>query len=256
MAKTILKVNNISKKYQAKNGEIEALKNITFSAKEGEFISIIGPSGCGKSTILSIIAGLEEKSSGDIILDGEKISSVSSKIGYMLQKDSLLEWRSIYKNIILGLEVTKQKTKANEQYAINLLKKYNLYEFKDKYPAQLSGGMRQRVALIRTLAIRPKILLLDEAFSALDYQTRIMVTNDIYSILKKENITVLMVTHDISEAISMGDKIVVLSHRPSIVKKVHNIEFNGIERNPINCRNCPEFSTYFNLLWKELEVQE
>ena len=172
MSRKILTIKDVSKKYQAKNGEIEALKNITFSVNEGEFISIIGPSGCGKSTILSIIAGLEEKSSGKVILDGEEISSVSNKIGYMLQKDSLLEWRTIYKNVILGLEITKQKTKENEDYAIELLKKYNLYEFKDKYPTQLSGGMRQRVALIRTLAIRPKILLLDEAFSALDYQTR------------------------------------------------------------------------------------
>ena len=193
--KEVLKVKNISKKYQAENGEVEALKDVSFSIKEGEFVSIIGPSGCGKSTVLSIIAGLEEKNSGQIKIDG--------RIGYMLQKDSLLEWRTIYKNVILGLEITKQKTKENEDYAIELLKKYNLYEFKDKYPTQLSGGMRQRVALIRTLAIRPKILLLDEAFSALDYQTRIMVTNDIYNILKKEGITVLMVTHDISEAISM-----------------------------------------------------
>jgi len=199
MPKKILTIKNVSKKYQAKNGEIEALKNITFSVEEGEFISIIGPSGCGKSTILSIIAGLEEKSSGEVILDGENITSVSDKIGYMLQKDSLLEWRSIYKNVILGLEITGRKSKENEAYALDLLKKYNLYEFKDKYPSQLSGGMRQRVALIRTLAVQPKILLLDEAFSALDYQTRIMVTNDIYTILKKEKITVLMVTHDISE---------------------------------------------------------
>lgn len=254
MSKEILTLKNVSKKYQAKNGEIEALKNITFSVNEGDFVSLIGPSGCGKSTVLSIIAGLEEKSSGKIILDGEEISTISNKIGYMLQKDSLLEWRSIYKNVILGLEVTKQRTKENEDYVIDLLKKYNLYEFKDKYPTQLSGGMRQRVALIRTLAIKPKILLLDEAFSALDYQTRIMVTNDIYNILKKEGKTVLMVTHDISEAISMGDKIVVLSNRPSVVKAIHNIEFPNIEKNPVNCRNCPEFSKYFDTLWRELDV--
>lgn len=254
MSKEILTLKNVSKKYQAKNGEIEALKNITFSVNEGEFVSLIGPSGCGKSTVLSIIAGLEEKSSGKIILDGEEISKISNKIGYMLQKDSLLEWRSIYKNVILGLEITKQRTKENEDYVIDLLKKYNLYEFKDKYPTQLSGGMRQRVALIRTLAIKPKILLLDEAFSALDYQTRIMVTNDIYNILKKEGKTVLMVTHDISEAISMGDKIVVLSNRPSVVKAIHNIEFPNIEKNPVNCRNCPEFSKYFDTLWRELDV--
>lgn len=189
--KKILEVKNICKTYQAKNGEIEALKNISFDIKEGEYISIIGPSGCGKSTLLSIISGLENKSSGEIYIDG--------KIGYMLQKDNLLEWRTIYKNVLLGLEIQNENTSENREYVEKLLKKYGLYEFKEKYPAQLSGGMRQRVALIRTLAIRPKILLLDEAFSALDYQTRLMVTEDIFKILKAENITALMVTHDISE---------------------------------------------------------
>lgn len=189
--KKILEVKNICKTYQAKNGEIEALKNINFDIKEGEYISIIGPSGCGKSTLLSIISGLENKTSGEIYIDG--------KIGYMLQKDNLLEWRTIYKNVLLGLEIQKENTSENREYVEKLLKKYGLYEFKEKYPAQLSGGMRQRVALIRTLAIRPKILLLDEAFSALDYQTRLMVTEDIFKILKAENITALMVTHDISE---------------------------------------------------------
>ena len=189
--KKIMEVKNICKTYQSQNGEIEALKNISFDIKEGEYISIIGPSGCGKSTLLSIISGLENKSSGEIYIDG--------KIGYMLQKDNLLEWRSIYKNVLLGLEIQKDNTLGNRKYVEKLLKKYGLYEFKDKYPTQLSGGMRQRVALIRTLAIRPKILLLDEAFSALDYQTRLMVTEDIFKILKAENITALMVTHDISE---------------------------------------------------------
>lgn len=187
----ILEVKNISKTYQAENGEIEALRNISFDVKEGEYISIIGPSGCGKSTLLSIISGLESKTSGEIYING--------KIGYMLQKDNLLEWRTIYKNVLLGLEIQKTNTLENRKYVEELLKKYGLYEFKDKYPTQLSGGMRQRVALIRTLAIRPSILLLDEAFSALDYQTRLMVTEDIYKILKNERITVLMVTHDISE---------------------------------------------------------
>ncbi len=197
--KEVLKVEKIAKKYQAKNGEIEALKNISFSIQEGEFVSIIGPSGCGKSTLLSIIAGLETKTSGKLYINGEEISGISPKIGYMLQKDSLLEWRTIFNNVMIGLEIRHIRTKENEAYAIELLKKYGLYEFKDKYPIQLSGGMRQRVALIRTLAIRPEILLLDEAFSALDYQTRIMVTKDIYEILKNENITALIVTHDISE---------------------------------------------------------
>lgn len=197
----ILSLKNISKKYQAKNGEIVAIENISFDVEKGEFVSIIGPSGCGKSTLLSIISGLEEKNSGSIFIDNEEVIGLSAKIGYMLQKDSLLEWRTIYDNVIFGLEVKKIKNRENEEYVINLLKKYGLYEFKDKYPTQLSGGMRQRVALIRTLAIKPRILLLDEAFSALDYQTRIMVTNDIFQILKNEQITVLMVTHDISEGI-------------------------------------------------------
>lgn len=172
----------------------------------------------------------------------------------MLQKDSLLEWRTIYNNVIFGLEITHKKTSENEQYATELLKKYNLYEFKDKYPSQLSGGMRQRVALIRTLAIKPKILMLDEAFSALDYQTRIMVTKDIYNILKKEKITTVMVTHDISEAISMADRIVVLTKRPARIKKIYEIDFDNKERDPITCRNNPKFSEYFNALWKELDV--
>ena len=244
--KEVLKLKNVSKKYQAKNGEIEALSNISFSVEEGEFISIIGPSGCGKSTLLSIIAGLEPKTSGEIKIDGG--------IGYMLQKDSLLEWRNIYDNVVFGLEIGHKKTKENEEYVKQLLIKYGLYDFKDKYPNQLSGGMRQRVALIRTLAIKPKILLLDEAFSALDYQTRIMVTNDIFQILKNENMTAVIVTHDISEAISMSDRVIVLSKRPAVVKQIHTIDFEMENRNPINCRESPKFSKYFDTIWKELDV--
>ena len=243
--KKILKVRNISKTYHAKNGEIEALKNINFEVQEGEFVSIIGPSGCGKSTLLSIIAKLESKTNGTIYIDG--------KIGYMLQKDNLLEWRTIYKNVLLGLEIQKSLTEENKEYVNKLLKKYGLYEFKDKYPNQLSGGMRQRVALIRTLAIRPKVLLLDEAFSALDYQTRLMVTEDIYKILKQENITTIMVTHDISEAISMSDRVIVLSNRPATVKTIYRINFEMENRTPLNCRENPKFSKYFNLMWRELE---
>ena len=243
--KKILEVQNICKTYQAKNGEVKALNNINFSVEKGEYISIIGPSGCGKSTLLSIIAGLEPKTDGEIYIEG--------KVGYMLQKDNLLEWRTIYRNVLLGLEIQKELTEENKMYAINLLKKYGLYEFKDKYPTQLSGGMRQRVALIRTLAIRPNILLLDEAFSALDYQTRLMVTEDIYKILKQENITAVMVTHDISEAISMSDRVIVLSQRPATVKSIYEIDFEMENRTPLNCRENPKFSRYFNLMWRELE---
>ena len=248
----ILKVSNLSKKYQNKEGEVLALKNVNFRIKQGEFVSIIGPSGCGKSTLLSIIAGLEEKTTGKIFLENKEITGIQPEIGYMLQKDCLLEWRNILSNTMFGLEIKGIKNKENQKYVENLLKKYDLYEFRDKYPSELSGGMRQRVALIRTLATKPKILLLDEAFSALDYQTRIMVTNDIYKILKKEKITALIVTHDISEAISMSDRILVLSNRPGTIKDVHKIDFGTENKTPLGTRENPKFSTYFNILWKEL----
>ena len=252
----ILEVKGISKKYQSKKSEILAIDNINFRVKKGEFVSIIGPSGCGKSTLLSIIAGLEDKTAGEIYIEGEKIEGISDKVGYMLQRDCLLEWRTILSNTMLGLEIKGKNNNEAKEYVENLLKKYNLYDFKDKYPSELSGGMRQRVALIRTLAVKPKILLLDEAFSALDYQTRIMVTNDIYSILKKENITAIIVTHDISEAISMSDRVMVLTKRPGTIKDIHKIDFEIENRNPINCRQSPKFSKYFDTLWKELGVDE
>ena len=254
--KNILEVKNICKTYQAKNGEIEALKDINFKIEEGEYVSIIGPSGCGKSTLLSIIAGLENKTSGTTYINGCSSSGSLLHIGYMLQKDNLLEWRTVLNNVFLGLEIQRSNTPENKKYAIELLKKYGLYEFKDKYPNQLSGGMRQRVALIRTLAIKPKILLLDEAFSALDYQTRLMVTEDIYKILKNEGITALMVTHDISEAIAMSDKIIVLTHRPAKIKAVHEIDFEIKNRTPLNCRQSPKFSKYFDMMWSELNEKE
>ena len=254
--KNILEVKNIGKKYQNKEDEIQALKNVNFRIKEGEFVSIIGPSGCGKSTLLSIIAGLEEKTEGEIYIEGEKVSGISPKIGYMLQRDCLLEWRNILSNTLFGLEVKGIKTKENIEYVKELLKKYNLYDFKNKYPSELSGGMRQRVALIRTLAVKPKILLLDEAFSALDYQTRIMVTEDIYSILRKEKITALIVTHDISEAISMCNKIIVMSKRPSTIKKTYNIDYDFDRTNPIRSRSSKEFMEYYEKIWEDLNDEK
>jgi len=252
----ILEVKQVSKKYQNKEGEVLAIKDIDLTVEKGEFISIIGPSGCGKSTLLSIIAGLEEKTSVEIYIEGEEVQGISPKVGYMLQRDCLLEWRNILSNTMFGLEIKGKKDKESKAYVEELLKKYDLYDFKNKYPSELSGGMRQRVALIRTLAVKPKILLLDEAFSALDYQTRIMVTNDIYSILREEGITAIIVTHDISEAISMSDRVVVLTTRPGTVKDIHKIDFEMENRNPINCRENPKFSQYFNTLWRELSVDE
>lgn len=252
----VLSVQDIKENYQAENGEITALQNISFSMEKGEFLSIVGPSGCGKSTLLSIIAGLLKPSSGGVYIKGEKIEGISSHIGYMLQRDNLLDWRTIQTNVMLGLEIRKAITPQSKARVERLLKTYGLYEFKDKYPSQLSGGMRQRAALIRTLAINPDILLLDEAFSALDYQTRLAVTDDVYRILKQEQITTVMVTHDIPESISMGDRIMVLSARPATVKEILTIDFDDENRTPLSCRNSPKFSKYFDHIWKELVDNE
>ncbi len=247
-----LELKNISKIYQDDNGETLAIKDFSYKFENGEFVTLLGPSGCGKSTLLSIIAGLESPSSGNVLLNGIDITNKRSNIGYMLQKDYLLEWRTILKNVILGLEIKKELTNENVEYAKKLLETYGLSDFIDKYPSQLSGGMKQRVALIRTLATKPEILLLDEAFSALDYQTRLDVSTDVYRIIKSENKSTIMVTHDIPEAISMSDKIIVLSHRPATIKNIHEIKFDIKNRNPLNCRDHPDFRKYFDTIWKEL----
>ncbi|MCO5386423.1 ABC transporter ATP-binding protein [Desulfosporosinus sp.] len=252
--KPVVEVHNVGMKYQSLNGEITALENINFSVSDGEFVSIVGPSGCGKSTLLSIISGLIFSTSGTVFLSGEKVMGTSPKIGYMLQKDHLFNWRTIYQNVMLGLEIRKNVTRATKEHAIKLLRTYGLYEFKDKYPNQLSGGMRQRVALIRTLVTDPQILLLDEAFSALDYQTRLVVNDDIYDIIKKENKTALLVTHDISESISMADRVVLLSKRPGTVKNIYGINLNCDNRTPLSSRETPEFRHYFQEIWKGLDV--
>ena len=246
-----VKIENIVEQYQADNGEVLALDGVSLSVEQGELVSIVGPSGCGKSTLLSIVAGLEKPTHGSIEVNGKRITGVSSQIAYMLQDDNLLEWRSIYKNILLGLEIQKKKIPQNIAYVNRLIENYGLGEFKQKYPSQLSGGMRQRAALIRTLAIKPELLLLDEAFSALDYQTRLQVTDDVRQILRKEGKTTLMVTHDIPEAISMSDRVVVLSARPGKVKAVHTLDF-GEDLKPLERRKHLKFSEYFNEIWGEL----
>jgi len=240
--------------YQSLNGEIKALEKIDLEVYEGEFISIVGPSGCGKSTLLSIISGLLSPTEGKVFVDGEEVKGTSRKIGYMLQKDHLFEWRTIMQNILLGLEIQKAVTPDAIAYTEHLLQTYGLYEFRHKYPSQLSGGMRQRAALIRTLVTKPELLLLDEAFSALDYQTRLAVNEDIYAIIKKEHKTAIMVTHDIAESISMADRVVVLSKRPGTIKKILPIEVNCERRTPLKTREMPEFQSYFQSIWKELDI--
>ena len=245
---------DITMKYHSPNGEIDALKGINFTIDTGEFACIVGPSGCGKSTLLSIISGLLKPTSGGIFLDGELVTGPSPKIGYMLQKDHLFEWRTILQNTLLGLEIQKALTKESKEKALSLLSTYGLYEFRNKYPNQLSGGMRQRAALIRTLVTDPQILLLDEAFSALDFQTRLVVNEDIYAIIKKEHKTAILVTHDISEGISMADRVIVLSRRPGTIKRIHPIALTCHERTPLNSREAPEFRHYFQEIWKELDI--
>lgn len=247
-----LELQNIAKIYQDDNGETFAISDFSYSFKKGKFVSIIGPSGCGKSTLLSIIAGLDTQTSGIIFMDNSKLINKAYNIGYMLQKDYLLDWRTIYKNVILGLEIRKMVNDETVRYVELLMKKYGLYDFKDKYPNQLSGGMRQRAALIRTLATNPDILLLDEAFSALDYQTRLAVTEDVYRIIKAENKITIMVTHDIPESISMSDEVIVLTRRPATIKNVYNIVFDIPNRTPLKCRENAQFTSYFDAIWKEL----
>lgn len=256
MEKPILELKNISYSYHSLKGETPALTNISFRVMEGEFIAIVGPSGCGKSTLLSIIARLIEPEQGTILIQNPDGSLHYPQIGYMLQRDYLFEWRSVYKNVILGLELNKQVTKENLAFVDTLLKEYGLYEFRNKKPSELSGGMRQRAALIRTMAMRPQILLLDEPFSALDYQTRLQVSGDIGTIIHQSKKTAILVTHDLSEAISLADRVIILSARPAEVIRDVEIHLTKQSDSLIASRNAPEFGAYFNLLWEELSHEK
>ncbi len=251
----ILTLDKISLSYQTEKDEIRALESISFSVDEGEFVAIIGPSGCGKTSILSIIAGLLKPSGGKITIKGEPLEKGKTSIGYMLQKDELFPWRTIMENAYLPLEIKRDKSEKSKEKVNELLKKYGLWEFRKKYPRQLSGGMRQRAALIRTMASSPDLLLLDEPFSALDYQTRLEVCDDLYEIIKSENKTTVLVTHDISEALSTADRIIVLSKRPSKILNIHLIDLNK-EVSPLKRREDPRFSKWFERLWRELNYEK
>ena len=245
----ILEVKNLCKNFYTKEGEVEVLKNIDFTLKEGEILTLLGPSGSGKSTILNILTNLLKPTSGNVNINGN--------IGYMFQKDHLLEWRTIMDNITIGLEIQHKKTPEAISRIENLLKNYGLWDFRNMYPKELSGGMRQRVALIRTLSVNPDILLLDEPFSSLDYQTRLLVSDDVYKIIRNEGKSAILVTHDIAEAIAMGDTVAVLSKRPSTIKKIYSINLSlNEELTPFESRKVPMFQTYFDLLWKELDNNE
>lgn len=250
--KPLLEVRDVCLTYHSMSGETSALSHISFQLMPGEFLAIVGPSGCGKSTLLNLICGLLKPEQGSILMDGTPICSGDSRIGYMLQKDHLLEWRSIYKNVLLGLEVRHEITPEKLARIEEMLVTYGLDKFRNSRPSQLSGGMRQRAALIRTLALKPDLLLLDEPFSALDYQTRLNVSDDIGRILQKEGKPAILVTHDISEAISMADRVIILSKRPASIQTIIPIQLETDNRTPLSSRNAPNFKSYFNLIWKEL----
>ena len=249
----MIQIENVGLTYQTPEGETEALHGLSFGISTGEFVCLVGPSGCGKSTLLSILAGLERPTTGRCLLNGSPIEGPSPKVGYMLQKDHLFPWRTVWGNVILGPELQHENTPERQAHLRTLLRRYGLGEFLTATPDRLSGGMRQRCALIRTLARDPDLLLLDEPFSALDHQTRLAVSADIHDIIRAEGKTALMVTHDISEAISLSDRIVVLTHRPGRVKSIHSLDsLRGLS--PMARREHADFPLYFNDLWKELDV--
>lgn len=252
--KQILEFDNICHTYHTINGEIKALENLSFDVQENEFLSIVGPSGCGKTSILSLISGLIKPSSGQILFYGKKDDkNLSNSIGYMFQKDHLFDWRTVHQNVMLGADIQNvKKTKEYEDGINNMLQKYGLGEFKNNFPRQLSGGMRQRVALIRTLALNPKLLLLDEPFSALDYQTRLSVADDVYKIIAEEKKTVILVTHDIAEAVSFSDRVIVLTKRPGTVKKVFDINLKEFPT-PLKRRDSKDFHSIFEKIWEAIQ---
>lgn len=252
----LMEISHVGYSYHTMEGETPALVNINFTVHKGDFLSIVGPSGCGKSTLLSLLTGLTEPEHGSILLYGQKLfQKGSGTIGYMLQHDHLFEWRTIEKNVLLGLEIQNRLTPESREKVMDMLQRYGLYKFKDARPSQLSGGMRQRAALIRTLALEPELLLLDEPFSALDYQTRLTVGDDIGSIIKKEQKTAILVTHDLSEAVSLGNQVLILSKRPGTIKNIVPITFPE-QLTPLERRNAPEFKDYFNIIWKELNSDD
>ncbi len=250
--KELVKLENVSLTYQTKTTETLAIDNLNLTIYEGEFVAIVGPSGCGKTTILSLISGILKPTKGKVSIN---LPQDKNNTGYMFQHDHLFGWRSIMKNILLGPEVQKSNNQSAKDYATLLLRKYGLYEYKDRYPNELSGGMRQRVALIRTLVLKPKILLLDEPFSALDFQTRLGVCDDVSNILAEEKKTAVLVTHDLSEAISMADRVVVLSPRPATVKKIFKTNLKNYGP-PLKRREHPDFSKLFDKIWKEIQTYE
>lgn len=256
MSEISIILERISKNYHTQTDEILAVKDIDLSIKKGEFISLVGPSGCGKSTILSMISGLFPPSEGKIIINGQEVTGPSQKIGYMLQQDYLLKWRTIEENILLGLEIQGRLNEITKKHALYLLDEMGLSSYAKAHPNQLSGGMRQRVALVRTLATNPDILLLDEPFSALDYQTKLKLEDLVVETIRKHQKTTILVTHDLGEAIAMSDRVVILGKNPGHVKKIIPIPDELRDPLPFITREKSEFQTYFHMIWGEMDNDE
>lgn len=254
--KPILEARNVSMTFNhGTPREVVVFRGVTFELHEGEILAIVGPSGCGKSTLFNIIAGLLEPSSGSVLVDGQVVSGAKGHIGYMLQKDLLLPWRTVLENVTLGLEVSGLDKGVAHDRAMSLIKSYGLAGFESSKPGSLSGGMRQRVAFMRTLALDPKAILLDEPFSALDFQTRLVLQGDVKRIIRDRNKAAILVTHDIGEAIAMADRVLVLSHRPSTVKSIYEIDLGPADDDPIALRRSSHFNDHFDAIWSDLDIQ-
>lgn len=235
--------------------EVRALRNISFELHRGEILALVGPSGCGKSTLFNIIAGLLTPSEGEVQVQRVRVEGATGHVGYMLQKDLLLPWRSVLENVVLGLEVRGMNAAVSKTTALQLIESYGLKGFEHAKPATLSGGMRQRVAFMRTLAFDPEVILLDEPFSALDFQTRLLLQGEVLRIIRERGKSVVLVTHDIGEAITMADRIVVMTHRPASIRSEHRIALSDAERDPVTIRKNPLYNEYFTTIWSELEVK-
>jgi NitT/TauT family transport system ATP-binding protein len=254
-----VEIQGVTLNYFTPDRETLALANVSLTVEQGEFIAIVGSSGCGKSTLLSLVSGLMPPSRGSIRIDGKEVVKPSPRVGYMFQKDTLLEWRTILDNVLLGAELLDVDMRQARRRAEELLTRYGLGEFLHGFPGQLSGGMRQRAALARTLCCEPDLLLLDEPFSALDYQTRLALSEEVAGILSAEQKTVILVTHDIGEAISMANRVIVMSRRPGRIKSEHRIEFPSFgptRPTPFQARKCSEFASYFQTIWDELDIHQ
>jgi NitT/TauT family transport system ATP-binding protein len=250
----MLEFRNISFSFPGRRGAIEVLRDVSFACKTDEIVAVVGPSGCGKSTLLSLAIGLRKPTAGEVLVDGRPVKGADRRLGMLFQQTTLLPWRSVLENVELGLEIRGERKAPRRKRALALMNQYGLGGFERKYPHALSGGMQKRAALAQTLAVEPTVLLLDEPFAALDAQTRVVIENDVVKICRAGKRSMILVTHDIAEAISMADRVVVLSRRPATVKQVFEIPLSRKAASVADVQSMPEFSHFFKLIWDALDI--